>query len=515
MHLFISYARVDRPYCLQIVNMLEAAHEIWYDHRIRVGQDWWQEIQRQIIACDGFVYLISPESVSSEYCQKEYDIALTLGKHIFPVLIHPDATMPDALQKIHYADLTKGLTPQAVRDLLNAILIAERDLWAKTATAGQSSANGHNYETAVAAPAQVLPTVKPFVIDPVNLVRNVSVAMEKQDYDKAVFLLKQAKESDFKFPLINLDEMLQKAETLLEKQTYLREADRLYKPLVPMVKNPGLREFGRRSFAEFRKQFPDYDPDGLAQLCLADLIPHLEWCEVPAGEVTIEYKQKQVIFYVNAFRIAKYPITNAQFQTFVDAPDGYRDSQWWSFSPHAVKWHEENPEPAKPKFHWGDHPLARVSWYEATAFCQWFSAHVTGYSVALPSEQQWQRAAQGDKGYAYPWGNRFAKSRCNSKSSNLRKTCAVTAYPTGVGPYGTYDMAGNVWEWCESTDYQARNSSSKRSTKKDSGMPRAVRGGAFISVPQRLKSTFHFFLAPHYRYPTLGFRVVIAPDTKR
>ena len=500
MRLFISYARVDRPYCAQIVDTLGNAHHIWYDHRIQVGQDWWKEIQREIAECEGFVYLISPESARSEYCQKEFAIAMALEKHVFPVLIHPAASLPEPIQHLHYADLTKGLTPKAVSDILNAIYIAERDQ-------GQAG-NAYMPNWKKANTPSALPTVKPFIIDPLILIQDFTAAMEIHDYDRAVFLLKQAKEigcSDIRF--INLDEMLQKAEMLLERQTYLREAERLYRPIVPIVKNTQTRTTGCNSWLAFREQFPDYDPERLSEVCLTELLPLLEWREVPAGEVTIEYEQKSVTYYVNAFRIGKYPVTNAQFQAFVDAKDGYNNLEWWNFSPKARRWREENSSPAKPKFQWGDHPRARVSWYEAMAFCAWFNARAVGFGIALPTEQQWQRAAQGDSGRNYPWGDKFAKERCNCKENGSRMTCPVTAYPTGASPYGVFGMAGNVWEWCDSVSYEERTSANHKSTTR-AEMSRAVRGGAFISVQQRLTTTYHFYLAPHYRFPTLGFRVV-------
>ena len=83
MRLFVSYARVDRPFCVQIVDMLDdGRHDVWFDHRIQVGQDWWQAITHEVTECDGFVYLISPESVASEYCQKELNLAMSNRKPI-------------------------------------------------------------------------------------------------------------------------------------------------------------------------------------------------------------------------------------------------------------------------------------------------------------------------------------------------------------------------------------------------------------------------------------------------
>ena len=140
------------------------------------------------------------------------------------------------------------------------------------------------------------------------------------------------------------------------------------------------------------------------------------------------------------------------------------------------------------------------------AFCRWFNAHASGIQIALPTEQQWQHAAQGDEQRDYPWGDKFDATRCNSKEGGLRMTCPVSGHPNGASAYGVQDLVGNVWEWCDSMDYENRKTSKPDAKGEDK--PRAVRGGSFISTQQRLKVAYHFYLAPHYRYPTLGFRVV-------
>ena len=125
MRLFVSYARVDKPLCTQIAEMLDI-HEVWYDQRLYAGQHWWKEIIRRLNWCEGFIYLLSPESVSSEYCRKEFEIAQEQGKHIFPVLIHESTVIPEELRELQYADVSNGLTYEAVKTLLNAVAIAER-----------------------------------------------------------------------------------------------------------------------------------------------------------------------------------------------------------------------------------------------------------------------------------------------------------------------------------------------------------------------------------------------------
>ncbi len=83
MRIFVSYARVDKPFCIQIVDTLDV-HETWYDQRLYAGQNWWKEILRRLDWCESFVYLLSPDSISSEYCRKEFELAQSLGKHIVP-----------------------------------------------------------------------------------------------------------------------------------------------------------------------------------------------------------------------------------------------------------------------------------------------------------------------------------------------------------------------------------------------------------------------------------------------
>jgi hypothetical protein len=124
MRLFVSYARVDMPLCKQIAERLEDVHEVWYDKRLFAGQNWWNEIKNRLDWCDGFVFLLSPEAIASEYCQEELRIAQQSNKHIFPVLIQARTPIPSNLSHIHYADLSQGM--ENIYVLLNAITVAER-----------------------------------------------------------------------------------------------------------------------------------------------------------------------------------------------------------------------------------------------------------------------------------------------------------------------------------------------------------------------------------------------------
>ena len=87
---------------------------------------------------------------------------------------------------------------------------------------------------------------------------------------------------------------------------------------------------------------------------------------------------------------------------------------------------------------------------------EWLSSKA-GLAISLPTEPQWQRAAQGGDGREYPWGNGFDSSRCNTSESGINHTTPVNQYPSGTSSYGVYDMAGNVWEWCLSEGENPEN----------------------------------------------------------
>jgi formylglycine-generating enzyme required for sulfatase activity len=176
-----------------------------------------------------------------------------------------------------------------------------------------------------------------------------------------------------------------------------------------------------------------------------------EWIPIPGGQVTLEeggfVPKDGTMYTIPDFAIAKYPITNAQYQLFLDATDGYRLAQWWPNSPMADKSRIDNLKPRKPAFEAEDLPRTNVSWYQAVAFCRWLSGKA-GINIILPTEQQWQRAAQGDDNRQYAWGNDAPDMRHCNYGMNVGQPTPVAQYPAGASPYGVMDMCGNVWEWC-------------------------------------------------------------------
>ncbi len=224
-----------------------------------------------------------------------------------------------------------------------------------------------------------------------------------------------------------------------------------------------------------------------------------------------------------AYRISKYPITNAQYAAFVEA-GGYGQREWWTDAGWDARlrgltldytqgigvpteypwteprfWHDE-------LFNSPEQPVVGVSWYEALAFCRWLSA-ATGEAITLPTETQWQYAAQGDDGRLYPWGSEWDCARCNNsvKPCQSDRTTPVRQYE-GVGdsPFGAVDMAGNVWEWCLSDFNDASNAL-------DGDRPRVIRGGGwFFFTRADCRNNFRYGDVPFAWYNFRGFRITQA-----
>jgi formylglycine-generating enzyme required for sulfatase activity len=224
-----------------------------------------------------------------------------------------------------------------------------------------------------------------------------------------------------------------------------------------------------------------------------------EWCAIPAGVVTLA--DNLDTYEVAAFEMAKYPITNAQFQAFVD-DEGYGNTAWWNYSSKAQRWRMQNGEFESP-FPDDDLPRVKVSWFEAVAFCRWLTWK-TGDTIALPTEQEWQRAAQGDDGRRFPWGDKFEISRINTSESGIKHPTPVEKYPDGASPYGVMDMSGNVAEWCLNAYLVASDTDIETFA---GGEARASRGGSWgLSHPSAIV-TSRGFNRPEDRFEFQGFRV--------
>jgi len=205
-------------------------------------------------------------------------------------------------------------------------------------------------------------------------------------------------------------------------------------------------------------------------------------------------------FTIEPFDIARYPVTVAQFQAFVDAPNGFGNPVWW----RGIARRKQDPKEARQSY--ANYPRNRVSWYDAIAFCRWAS-DALGYKITLPTEQQWQWAAQnGLERREYPWGA-WDGRRCNTDESGIGRSTAVGMYPHGAAACGALDMAGNLWEWCmnayEKPDVTIIDDSDAR---------RVVRGGSWSPYQDFARAVLRRSGLPASRLDLIGFRVVRPPS---
>ena len=191
------------------------------------------------------------------------------------------------------------------------------------------------------------------------------------------------------------------------------------------------------------------------------------------------------------FSIDLAPVTNAEFAGFLGAT-GYRPKHPENFLKH---WSGRRPPRGME-----EHPVVYVGLEDARAYAHWAGKR-------LPTEEEWQFAAQGRDGRRFPWGEEMQPNRCNDGSTG--GTTPVRAFPDGRSPFGLYDLCGNTWEWTES--------------ERSDGRTRfcMLRGGSFYNArgsgwymdggprPVNFAEKFLLLWPGLDRCATIGFRCVI------
>lgn len=197
--------------------------------------------------------------------------------------------------------------------------------------------------------------------------------------------------------------------------------------------------------------------------------------------------------WLEAFWLAKFPVTNADYRRFVESVG----------APPPPFWHQ-------PAFRHPLKPVVGVNWFEAQAYCEWLS-RTTGKPFRLPTEAEWEKAARGGRnGQSYPWGDdapgdlAFLGYDCENDSP----------LPVGQGDindYGLCDMSGGVHEWCSdwydagyygvSTEHNPRGALT--------GQRRASRGGSWRHRVKFSRCAARSSLDPSFHYADYGFRVAL------
>lgn len=262
--------------------------------------------------------------------------------------------------------------------------------------------------------------------------------------------------------------------------------------LIAKLDDPLLTHHDRLCIGQKLAEFGDIRPG----VGLVDGMPDIVWMEISEG--TIVLKEVDHVFKVKSFRIATYPVTNAQFDVFLNAQDGYQNAEWW----RNIK---QSREVAQPSWWEANTPRETVSWYEAVAYCRWLSAK-TGTSIRLPAEWEWQLAVtDGDSLREYPWKGKWDGQRCNSWEAHLNRPTAVGMYHHGATEHSVLDMVGNVWEWCLNKSKRPEEPEAVHIDEENEA--RVIRGGSWFDASLNLRASFRDGNFADSRHNFLGFRL--------
>jgi formylglycine-generating enzyme required for sulfatase activity len=215
---------------------------------------------------------------------------------------------------------------------------------------------------------------------------------------------------------------------------------------------------------------------------------------IPAGEFTMgsdkgdDDEQPIHRVFLDSFYLDKFEVTNGRFAKFVEAiqsepPWGFKDKE-------------------TPVVH-ADQPVRWVNWMDAMGYCLWVGKR-------LPTEAEWEKAARGTDGRAYPWGNDSPTPAhaVFGLKEGADTVSAIGNRDKGKSPYGVHDMAGNLYEW--TTDWYDEQFYSKNPAINPrgpvEGSAKVQRGGSYTNTPYRLRSTFRTKGDPTEHDPNVGFR---------
>ncbi len=230
---------------------------------------------------------------------------------------------------------------------------------------------------------------------------------------------------------------------------------------------------------------------------------------------------------VYPFKMARAPITNAEFAAFI-SDEGYQRRNLW----HDIGWNWRQRENAEHPIYWIPdgpdkwlmrhysttvklplhQPVIHINWYEASAYCNWAKRR-------LPSEIEWEVAASTEpvndgKEFSknkriYPWGdNPDTLARANLDGRGLGPA-DVSAFPSGDSAWGIRQMLGNVWEWTSDTfePYPGfKPDSYKEYSKTVFGTRKTLRGGAWATRSRIVNNTYRNYFTPERRDVFAGFR---------
>ncbi|OGN70992.1 MAG: serine/threonine protein kinase, partial [Chlamydiae bacterium RIFCSPLOWO2_02_FULL_49_12] len=203
---------------------------------------------------------------------------------------------------------------------------------------------------------------------------------------------------------------------------------------------------------------------------------------------------------VSSFAIDIHPVTNEQFVRFLESMGGEKDGNNNDIICLRDARIKRSGGRLSIESGYAKHPVVGVSWYGALAYAKWVGKR-------LPTEAEWEIAAYGGRaGSQYPSGEALERSHANFFNSD---TTPVMSYP--FNGYGLFDMAGNVYEWCQDWySYQYYDLSLQEPENPKGplqGVYRVLRGGCWKSLKEDLRCAHRHRNNPGTMNRTFGFRL--------
>ena len=502
---FVSYAHLDAEEVYQDIGHLDGlGFRIWYDEGIPPGQGISHQISAAIRGCAYFIVFVSEASIHSQYVSKEIHLADRCQKQILPVQLC-ELELPDWL------DLVLGNTLAILKhrwpreEYLRRL---QRALPPGTMARTEPTGPEQHYQTEVArrlqksgyseALAKELLDLAPLcgldeqtaskIIDESRRqlasqgVGGLEVLAKLIQYyvsqgeivpEQRATLAARAQALDV--PQVQWEAMVQEAAAATARDLLVQgdrlgakrllvscvgevlpQSDNVRRLLEQLVHRPAdVPAAGpAASVTTARDERPTETTSQPAwDRATTALGPEraVVWVRVPAGMFLrgcpeefirrIESKFGAPADVLRKFPVRKEPadqfwisrtaITNAQYYAFVKATGHRYPVGWRGVSP---------PYPVAN----ADKPVTGVTFADSADFAAWLGAR-------LPTRAEYEKAARGENGLLYPWGDQFDPDRCNTAESERGELTLADAFPQGASPYGVLDLVGNVWEWADGT----------------------------------------------------------------
>ncbi len=516
---FISYAREDADFALRLAQDLrEAGAQVWIDQLdIKTGERWARSIERAVTKCSGLIFILSPDSITSDNVMDEVDYALDMDKKVLPVMFR-QVDLPFRIRRRHYVDFTEGYDNGLIRLMRDLGLSPQEKSFerleykkpSKKTIKGSFNPTGKSFVSIASKKEETDSRSNSKLISP--WVR----AYQKQIIvfvSIAVFIILLVWMSQFRtvvpFPKEDLavlnDSIFEDSSLLIKANSNPNkeiEVDSLLptggKKMEPETNQSQNSEYpskartkdlkaGKKDLTAQKPTSTQIQPRETKESNERDTdLPYMVFveggtfnldCSVELGDECDDGQKLNRKVTLSDFYIGRYEVTFEEYDEFCVATNRQ--------FPNDELWGRD------------DRPVINVSWLDAVNYCNWRSRqeglkavyringtdvtpHWNANGYRLPTAAEWEYAARGGrlaKSEPKQWGREpFIGEGWNSK----KKTNNVGQLQPNY--LGLYDIGGNVWEWCwdllESGEYPTGSLRNPTGPPGD-GMERVLRGGSW------------------------------------